>query len=79
MDITKLQQLIDKLKRRNNKAYQFFENIDRELRDDTTKQDGLNKLASCFSVTQYAEFNFEEEQLLSEILREINNSDGGLT
>jgi len=71
MDTVKLQQLINKLKNRNNNAFQFFENIAHDLKDDTMRQEGLNKLASCFSITQYADFSFEEEQLLSEILNEI--------
>ena len=71
MDTAKLQQLIHRLKNRDNKAYKYFETIDRELKDDSTRQEGLNKLASCFSITQYADFNFEEEQLLSEILNSI--------
>jgi hypothetical protein len=72
MDTIKLQQLIDKLKRRNNKAYVFFENIVQDLKEESTKQEGLNKLSRCFSIIQYANFNFEEEHLLSEILNEIN-------
>jgi len=68
MNTVKLQQLINKLKNRNNKSYQFFEAIACDLQDDTTRQEGLNKLTGCFSITQYADFNFEEEQLLSEIL-----------
>jgi hypothetical protein len=71
LNTLKLQQLISSLKNGNNKSYQFFEDIVRDLQDDKTKQEGLNKLASCFSITQYANFSFEEEQLLSEIIHEI--------
>lgn len=71
MDTGKLQQLINKLKTRNNGAYEFFQNIDRKLNNDMTREEGLNDLANCFSITQYADFNIEEEQLLSEILSDV--------
>jgi hypothetical protein len=71
MDTSKLQRLIDILKRRNNKAYEFFETVKDELGADLTKERGLKKLATSFSITQYADLTFEEEQLLSEILKDI--------
>lgn len=71
LNTVKFQQLISSLKNRNNESYQFFEVIAQELEDNKTEQQGLKKLANCFSVTQYANFNFEEEQLLSEIINEM--------
>jgi len=71
----KLQMLIDKLKIRDNKAYEFFERIALDLTSERSKNEGLIKLKGCFAITQYADFTFEEEELLSEIIDEINSNE----
>ena len=71
----KLIELITKLKVRNNEAYKFFEELLIELKDEERKRDAIKKLSSCFAITQYADFNGEEEKLLSEIIDENKNYD----
>lgn len=63
----KLEELIMLLKENNKPAYQFFENIIEELETDK-KQEALNKLKTSFVITQHANFNFNEEKLLDEII-----------
>jgi hypothetical protein len=66
----KLIELITKLKDRNNEAYKFFEGLLIELKDKEQRKIAIKKLSSCFAITQYADFTFEEEKLLSEIIDE---------
>lgn len=74
MTITKkMEFLIKKLKIRNNQASTFFENVMEDLKDEELKSDAIERLSNCFSITQYSNFNKEEEDLLKEIISELNN------
>lgn len=64
----KLTELINRLKSRDNKSYEFFQDLLLELRDERTEFAAKQKLSACFHITQYANFTFEEENLLSEII-----------
>jgi len=66
----KMAELIQKLKERNNRAYMFFEELLLELKDQSHSKEAMEKLTSCFAITQYANFTSEEEKLLSEIIEE---------
>ncbi|WP_281226621.1 hypothetical protein [Flavobacterium aquiphilum] len=66
----KIEKLIKLLKESNKPTYQFFENIKAEL--ETNKQKALNKLKTSFVITQHANFNFNEEKLLDEIIEIAN-------
>jgi (p)ppGpp synthase/HD superfamily hydrolase len=63
----KIEKLIKLLKESNKPTYQFFENIKAEL-ETSNKQEALNKLKTSFVITQHANFNFNEEKLLDEII-----------
>ena len=64
---SKLEELVDKLKIRKNRSYIFFEKILINLPDEQRRNEMLSNLLSSFSIVQYANFNSEEEKLLSEI------------
>lgn len=68
----KLLKLIEKLKKRNNMSYEFFEDLATLMDDNRTARDAEHRLSTCFSITQYANFTSDEEQLLSEIIEEID-------
>lgn len=64
-----LRKLIMILQERKNKAVSFFESILQEL-NTNSQNDALNKLKTSFSITQYANFTKEEEDILEKIVRE---------
>lgn len=68
----KILKLIEKLKKRNNKSYEFFEDLAVRMDDDSTAADAERRLSTCYSITQYANFTNDEEELLSEIIEEID-------
>jgi len=72
LNIKKLELLIEKLKNRNNKAFVFFENILNDFKNQAMKSDAIERLSNCFSITQYSNFNQEEEELLKEIISELD-------
>jgi hypothetical protein len=61
-------QLINKLKERHNQSYKFFEGLLNELHDESKSTEAMPKLLSCYPITQYAGFTYEEENLLSQII-----------
>ncbi len=71
--IQKLINLKLELKKRDNQAYVFFDTILKELEMTEKRNNAIEKLKNCFAITQYANFNYKEEQLLSEIIEMINN------
>lgn len=71
----KMVQLIEKLKKRNNNAHIFFQNLLSELRDPHQSREALKKLLASFAITQYGNFTFEEEELLGEIIDENLSND----
>ena len=60
--------LIAKLKERDNKSYKFFESILTDLKDKNKSAEAMHKLLSCYPITQYAGFTYEEDNLLAEII-----------
>lgn len=64
----KMLKLIQRLKARNNGAYEFFEALVMEFESGTDTKDSMQKLLSCFAITQHANFTPEEEKLLSEVI-----------
>ena len=64
----KMIELIEKLRGRNNQSYKFFEGLLIELNNEDQSEEVKEKLASCFGITQYANFTPEEEKLLAEII-----------
>ena len=68
----KLSELVFILKKRDNKSFVFFEKILEELETKNAKQ-ALEKLKTCYSITQYSNFHYNEEQLLEEIIEISNN------
>jgi len=67
--IDKVKELQKLLEVRKNKASAFFENIVSELGFPELKSGAKEKLRTCYSITQYADFNSKEEKLRKEILR----------
>ena len=65
--LEKLDELIIDLKKSNNNAYTFFENIKRELLEDN-EFSATEKLKTSYSITQYSNFSFLQENILNEIL-----------
>ncbi len=61
------------LKKRDNQAYIFFDTILIELETIDKRNNAIEKLRNCYAITQYANFNFKEEQLLGELIEIINN------
>lgn len=64
-----LVELIALLKGRDNGAYRFFEQLLGELRDETTSPAAMERLLTCFAITQYGDFTPLEEGLLSEVIK----------
>ena len=71
--------LIKKLKDRNNHSYKFFEGLLNELHDESKSIEAMPKLLSSYPITQYAEFTYEEENLLSQIIEANHPSIRGNT
>lgn len=63
----KLIDLSNVLRKRGNAAHVFFDKILEEL-DQEDVSEPIGKLKSCYSMTQYADFNSNEEKLLEEII-----------
>ncbi len=61
-------ELTTRLKDRGNRAYKFFEQVLTELREEHTYAAAMEKLLTCFAITQYADFTPDEERLLSEVI-----------
>lgn len=70
----KIRLLIEKLKKRNNKSYEFFEGLLSLLKDKGTAGDAEQQLSTCFAITQYGNFTDDEERLLSEIIGELDEN-----
>lgn len=68
MNTEKLELLIKKLKIRNNKSSVFFEKVLKDLKDEALRSAAIERLSSCYSITQYSNFNKEEETLLKDII-----------
>ena len=60
--------LIAKLKQRNNKSYKFFEGLLTDLKDESKSVEAMDKLLSCYPITQYGGFTYEEDKILGEII-----------
>lgn len=71
MRIEKMQRLVTSLKLRSNSAHEFFEAIQQELTKSPCAKEAVSRLRNSYSIVQYANFNYAEEQLLSEILEEL--------
>jgi hypothetical protein len=71
--IEKLLNLKFELKERDNQAYIFFDTILKELETIDKRNNAIEKLRNCYAISQYANFNYKEEQILDEILEIINN------
>ena len=65
--LEKLDELIIDLKKGNNNAYTFFENIKIELLEDN-EFSAIEKLKTSYSITQYSNFSSLQENILNEIL-----------
>lgn len=61
-------ELIDKLKKRNNSSYKFFEGLLIQFNQEEGVTEAKQLLQSCFAITQYGNFTKEEEDLLSEVI-----------
>lgn len=68
----KLGELVGSLKKRDNPAFAFFQKIIEEISEGNL-QIALDKIKSCYTITQYANFNHNEEVLLDEIIEISNN------
>jgi hypothetical protein len=66
--------LSELLRRRNNSAHQFFDAVLIEI--DTDPKSALDKIKTCYSIVQYADFNSSEENLLDEIILSVNKFQG---
>lgn len=71
MDTRKIIDLVFKLKTRGNEAYLFFENVLVDLNDPEKRNDTIERLTSCYSITQYADLSVEEEEILEQIIDSI--------
>lgn len=67
-----LNSLIDELNLSNNDSATFFETIREKIKSDKTRNEALNELEKCFAITQYANFNYKEEKILSEIIINVS-------
>jgi len=71
-----LKRLSAELQNRHNQSYVFFDTILKELNSIDKRDEAIDKLRNCYSITQYANFNHKEELLLDEILKiVIDNAD----
>lgn len=68
--LEKLEELINNLKLNGNKSYVFFENIRIELLENNSSS-AIEKLKTCYSITQYSNFSFHQEHLLNDILEVV--------
>lgn len=66
--ISEMMELIEKLKKRNNRSYKFFEDLLVQFNQEDGLPEAKQKLQSCFAITQYGNFTKEEEDLLSEVI-----------
>lgn len=66
-------ELINKLKKRNNESYKFFEELLVQFSQVDDAAEARQRLLSCFAITQYANFTKEEEDLLSEVIEANTN------
>lgn len=62
--------LSELLRRRNNSAHQFFDGILIEI--ETDPKSALDKIKTCYSMVQYADFNSLEENMLDDIISSVN-------
>ena len=67
----KLHKLISLLKERDSDTCMFFEQILKDLNNPKLHDDAIQRIANCFSITQYANFTNEEETLLENIIEGI--------
>jgi hypothetical protein len=68
--LDELDVLIKNLKQSNNNAYVFFQNIKKELLENN-EFSAIEKLKSSYSITQYSNFSFYQENILDKILEMI--------
>lgn len=60
------------LKSRKNQAFSFFEKLVGQMEEGKV-QNVVDAIITSYSITQYANFNHEEEELLSSIWEIANN------
>lgn len=63
----KLVRISDILSKRGNVAHIFFDKVIEELGQEDISNP-IGKLKTCYSMTQYADFDPNEEKLLEEII-----------
>lgn len=66
--IFEISELINSLKSTGNKSEKFFTEIKKELEFEGLDSNILNKIISCFSITQYSNFNSTQEKVLAGII-----------
>lgn len=71
VDVRKIIEIMFILRKRNNNAYLFFENILVDLMKPEHRDDAIKRLANCYSISQYSNFTQEEEIILGEIIDKI--------
>lgn len=71
--IREVESLRDLLKKRNNSTYTFFEGILVSLESENSFGEAIDNLRSCYSITQYSDFNKSEEDILEKIVLLAND------
>lgn len=61
----KILELINLLKKEDNQSFVFFEKLLNEI--DDNPQEIISSILTSYAITQYANFNFKEEQLFEQI------------
>ena len=70
--IEKVSCLVQELKSNKNDSFLFFEDILNKLESNIMKNETINTLRTCYSITQYANFTYTQEKLLEDILEMID-------
>lgn len=66
--LVKLDELSRMLQMRNNDSCNYFRDMKNSIINKEDIKGRLRNLIKCYAITQYANFNHEEEVLLSEII-----------
>jgi hypothetical protein len=67
----KIAELSEVLKKRNHPTHRYYDNLLSLI--DTHPKEIMDEIINSYSITDYANFNLEERNLLNELLNEIQN------
>ena len=63
-----LDKLVANLEQNGNDSASFFSTLTSLVQSNGLTSETLDRIRSCYSITQYASFNAEQESLLTELI-----------